>query len=450
MNRIITLLISLTLSSSTLFAQQRPAITYTLEQAVAYALKNSYSAKNAQTDVEIARKQVKEVTGVGLPQINADAQYQQFINLPVSLVPANAFDPSAPDDLFLKLAFGTNFNTNYGVSASQLIFSGEYIVGLQAARAVLDMSKLGQKKSDQEITETVSKSYYTVLILKENKRIIEGSIKNIDESLRQTVAFNKEGFVEELDVDRLMLFKNNLINTQNTLIRQSKLAEMLLKFHMGLDVNAEVDFVDKLDETLLKVTMRENEQLQFNPSQNIDALLLSKQVDLQRLQLRRERSNYLPSVAGFFSARENRFGNEFSQLRDEQFRVAGGTIWGLQLNVPIFAGFSKNARVQQARLELFKVENQKEQINQSLAMQAAAAETDFKTALEKYRTAEESVRLAEKIRKIADIKYQEGVGSSIERTQAETDLLNAQSAYMSSVLELLNARVNLDKNLNKF
>jgi len=431
-------------------AQDRPSIAYTLEQAEAYALKNSYYAKNSEADVEIARKQVKEVTGMGLPQISADAQYQQFINLPVSLVPANAFDPSAPDDLFLKLAFGTNFNTNYGVTASQLIFSGEYIVGLQASRAFVDMSKLNQKKTDQEIIESVRKSYYTVLILKENKNVLTENIKNLDESLRQSEAFFDAGFVEELDVDRLKLLKNNLTNSKNILERQIKLSEMLLKFQMGLDVNAPVEFIDKLDETLLKVTMTENEEININTAQNIDALLLAKAVDLQRLQLRRERSTYLPSFTGFFSARENRFGNEFNQLRDEQFRVAGGTIWGLQLNVPIFTGLSRNARVQQARLELYKVEVQREQVNQSLAMQAATAETDFKTALERFKTAEEGVRLAEKIRKTADIKYTEGVGSSIEKTQAETDLLAAQSSYISTVLELLNSKVNLEKNLNKF
>jgi outer membrane protein TolC len=450
MNRKI-LIILLCLAQSVLInAQERPSVVYSLEQAIDYGLKNSYSAKNARTDIEIARKQVKEIFGMGLPQVNADAQYQQFINLPVSLVPANAFDPTAPDDLFLKLAFGTNFNTNYGVSVSQLFFSGEYIVGLQASRAVVEMSKLNQKKSDQEITETISKSYYTVMILKENKRIISESIKNIDESIRQTSAFNEAGFVEELDVDRLKLFKNNLINTQNTLERQLILSEKLLKFQMGLDVNASADFTDKLDETIVRVTMRENEKPVFNPEQNVDALIISKALQLQGLQLKRERSAYLPSIALFFSARENRFGNEFSQLRDEQFRVAGGTIWGAQLNIPIFAGLSKNARVQQAKLDLYKIEVQKEQVNQGLALQAATAETDFNTAIEKFRTAEESVRLAEKIRKTADIKYQEGVGSSIERTQAETDLLNAQASYISTVLELLNARVNLDKNLNKF
>jgi len=431
-------------------AQQMPSISYTMQQAIDYALKNSYAAKNSEADIEIAKKQVKEIFGAGLPQISADAQYQQFINLPVSLVPANAFDPSAPDDLFLKLAFGTNFNANYGVTASQLIFSGEYIVGLQASKAFVDMSKLNQKKSNQEITETITRSYYTVLILKENQKIIQENIANLDESLRQTNAFYEAGFVEELDADRLKLLKNNLTNTQNTLERQMKLAQMLLKFQMGLDVNAPADFIDKLDETLLKVTMTEDEKIAFNTSQNIDALILQKAVDLQRLNMRRERSAYLPSLAGFFSARENRFGNDFGQLRDEQFRVAGGTIWGLQLNVPIFSGLSKNARVQQAKLELYKTEVQREQINQGLALQAATAETDFNTALEKFRTAQESVRLAEKIRKTADIKYSEGVGSSIEKIQSENDLLMAQSAYISAVLELLNARVNLDKNLNKF
>ena len=218
----------------------------TLPQAIEYGLKNGYSVQNAASDIEIARKKVTELRGIGIPQLNADGGYQNFIDVPVSVIEAGAFNPAAPPGTYLRIPFGVKHNMSYGYTASWLAFNGEYLVGLQASKAYVDLSKTNLRKSEIEIKESVTRAYQTVLVLYENKRILNENIASLEKSIAQTEAFYHEGFIEELDVDRLKLLKQTLSITLSTLEQQTALAEKLLKFNMGYDVNTAIELSDKL------------------------------------------------------------------------------------------------------------------------------------------------------------------------------------------------------------
>ena len=151
--------------------------SFSLKQAQDYALKNNYQIKNAQLDVTIAKKKVWETTAYGLPQVMAEAKFQNFIDLPTNLIPANAFNPLAPEGEFAELQFGTDYNTSATISASQLIFDGSYIVGLQAARTYQELSINNKKKTDEEIKYAVAQAYHTVLVAKENEKVLAQSFQ---------------------------------------------------------------------------------------------------------------------------------------------------------------------------------------------------------------------------------------------------------------------------------
>lgn len=422
---------------------------FTLSQAIDYAVKNGYSVKNSMTDVEIARKKIVETRGIGLPQLSTDASYQNFLQVPVSLIEANAFDPTAPEGYYLRLPFGVKHNISYGYTASWLLFNGEYLVGLQASRTYLEYSKTNLRKSEIEIKESVTRAYYTVLVLQENKRILEENIQNLDNSIRETSAIYTEGFAEALDVDRLSLLKKNLESMKATLEQSLVMAQKLLKFTMGYDVNAEITLSDNL-QTALQTAEVEEQSPRFELSSNIDYLLLQNSQRLQELQRKRLRANYLPTLSTFYTWKETRLNNSFSEITDPTFRVPGGTIFGLNLSMPVFQGFSQRARVQQASLELQKLDVLRKQQEQGYMLQSAQALTEFQTARANYANTREAVELAEKIRRQAEIKYKEGVGSSIEVIQAQNELLTAQSNFINAVQQLLTSRISLDKQLNKF
>lgn len=444
------LLLLLALSNLAQAQNEPPGQSFSLQQAVEYALKNGYSVQNAATDVEIAKKRVTELRGIGIPQLSTEASFQDFVQVPVSVISADAFNPAAPAGSYLRIPFGVKYNMSIGYTASWLAFSGEYIVGLQASKAYVDLSKSSLRKTEIEIRESVSRAYYTVLILNENNRILSENIRSIDESITQTEAFYKEGFVEELDVDRLKLLRNNLTTTLETLKQQTILAERLLKFEMGFDVSESITLSDKMEALLSTASSGMSEAPKFDISANIDNILLDQSINLQRLELKRQKAAYLPTLSTFYTWKESRIADNFDQLNNSQFRVPGGTILGVNLSMPIFKGFSQASRVQQAKLNLKKLEVQQKQATQGLNLQASQSYIMYSSALNTWNNTKEAVTLAEKIRDRARIKYKEGVGSSIEVIQAENELLSAQSNMINAVQQLLESRITLDKNLNKF
>jgi outer membrane protein len=440
----------LLLSFSVAVQAQNSTTAFSLKQAIDYALQNGYSVKNAATDIEIAKKKITEVRGIGIPQVKAEASFQDYLKVPVSVIQADAFNPLAPPNSYLRIPFGVQYNASYGYTASWLAFSGEYIVGLQASKAYLDVSKSSLRKSEIEVKESVTRAYNTVLILKENKKILDENIASLDQSIEQTEAFYKEGFVEEMDVDRLKLLRNNLANTLQNLVKQTDLAERLLKFQMGYEVESPISLSDELKSLLDIASTEIGESTKFNIEGNIDALIIDQSITLQKLDLKRQKANYLPTLSTFYTWKESRIASNFDQLSDNMFRVSGGTIFGVNIGMPIFQGFSQSAKVKQAKLNLQKLEVSKTQATQGLSLQASQSLIGFTNAVSTLKYSRENVQLAERIRDRARIKYKEGVGSSIEVIQAENDLLNAQSTYINAVQQVLDSRVTLDKNLNKF
>lgn len=448
MKRNLTLFLTLLLQA-TLLAQNGNR-AFNLPQALEFAMKNGYTVTNAATDIEIAQKKVTELRGSGIPQLSAEASFQNFIRVPVSVIPAGAFDPSAPPGTYLRLPFGIKYNVAYGYTASWLLFNGEYLVGLQAAKTYVEYSRNNLRKSEIEVKEGVTRAYHLVLTLKENRRILQESLKTLEQSITETDAIYKEGFIEELDVDRLRLLKNNLGTTLSTLEQQLVLAEKMLKFQMGYDVANPIELTDTFDAMLASASLGMESEPKFDFNETADSRLISSGLKLQELSRKRMMANYLPTLSTFYSWRENRVGDEFSMLSKADFRVTGGNILGVNLSVPLFQGFSQRSRVQQASLELKKIRVQQTQAMQGYSLQSAQALGEFRSALNTFNNSRESVALARKIRDKSAVKYREGVGSSIELMQAENELLNAQGNYISSATQLLNARVNLDKQLNKF
>lgn len=448
MRPLIFLIVLLVAVQST--AQNAPDLNnLSLAKAIDIGLQNAYSQRNAQTDIEIASQKVKETTGLGLPQLSASAGLNNFLQLPVNLIPADAFVPGAPPNTFLRLAFGTKYSANAGITLSQLIFSGEYLVGLQASRAYKSFSELNKKKDEIEVKEQVTKAYNTVLLLNETKRLLDRNINNIDSLVNQTDAYYKEGFLELQDVDRLKLTKSSLTINQANLIQQIKVAEQLLKFQMGVDVNSPVTLSDSFNQMIIMAAQVKNDAGKFSFDESIDRMVLDQAVRLQELSVKRYKSQALPTLAGFYSFTQNYFGQEFRDLADKNFSVPGGSILGLSLRVNIFTGLTRTAQINGAKLELKKTKIQFEQVQNGYALQANNAQTEFTAAFEKYNNSIENVKLAERIYQTAQVKFKEGVSNSFELLQAQSDLLQAQANLIQSSSDLIIAKINFQKAQNK-
>lgn len=463
------LLFVLLVSANTSIAQTAaaPAATskeFTLKQAQDFAVENSYSTKSAMLDEKKAVQRVRETTAIGLPQINASAGFQNFLDVPTQVLPdfispvvvgtlvQNGLLPqSALDNMpenYIAAQFGTKYNMSFGASVSQLIFDGSYIVGLKAASAYVQLSTVQVEKSEIEIKNAVAQAYATVLIAQENAKILKQTKTNLNKTLEETKALLENGFVEESDVDQLVLNTLNLDNSIMAAERQIDVAFNLLKFQMGMPVNDIIALTETL-ENIIPTSEIANKlaATEANPTAHIDYKILDVNKNLMQLAMRNEQAKLLPSLAGSFSAQRNALGNEFNFFgKDGQWYP--NTMWGLSLNVPIFSSGMRYYKIQQAKVDYEKATIQQQQVEQSIIMQTIKAKADFSVAIDQLSNDKQNLELAEKIHGKTTIKYKAGMVSSFELTQADNQLLNAQGKYIGSMFNLIDTKLTLDKLLS--
>jgi outer membrane protein len=439
------LLVLLATPHLALVAQQEDTLRLSLQQAVDYALEHNYQVINARADVNIAGRQVWEITADGLPQVSGSLGYQYFMDIPVSLVPAD-FIPGGNAGEFVEIQFGTEQNISASLTVSQLIFDGSYIVGLQASRIYRELAKQNYQRTEIEVKSTITETYYLNLSVQENLQIIRQNLRNLERSLHETERLFEQGFTDAINVDQLRLTVANLRNRVNALERQKKITADLLKFQTGIKINIPVVLTDKLDQLFSGLSLDSFLQNDFNPENHIDFKVMKSQEMMQLMAMRREWSFYLPSLSAFYTRQENAYRNQFNFFESGQPWFPTSII-GVTLNVPIFSSGLRRSRVQQARLELEKATNNTVMIEQSLILQLREANTQIQNALENYNSERENLNLARRILERTTIMHGEGLASSLELTQASDQLMTTQGNYINAMFEVLNARNKLNQAL---
>lgn len=438
----VLILLLLVLRLNPLLAQEA-SVAFSLQQSIEYALKHNASMKNADLDIQIAQKKIKEVTGSGLPQISLAGDVTYFIEFPTSIIPANALNPMAPADQYLAFQFGLPMSSKAGIEISQLLFSGEYLVGLQASRTYSELSKRARERTEVEIMQQVSKSYYLALINKERIGLLDANIERLEKLLKDTKALNEQGFVEKIDVDRLTVALSNLKTEKQKMISLTDVSLYLLKFQMGYKVNEPIQLTDKLSVDQLLSDMA----AEYNYENRPEFKLLSMQKKLNELDLKRYRAGYLPTLVAFGNAAYQGYRADFGDIFFSPLtkRYYPQALVGIQLNVPIFKGLSQTARVQQSRLALEKTSNDLENLKNAVDMEIYSSRTMLTNSIRTLDEQKKNVELATEVARISRIKYEQGVGSNLEVVTAESELKTAQTNYLNTLFEALSAQVDLKK-----
>lgn len=432
------LFVGLFLASVSVVAQE----TITLEKAQEFALSHNYEIQNAQVDELIMKKKVWEITAQGLPQASASGQFQNYIDIPTQLVPAQTFNPSAPEGEFIGLKFGTDYNVNGTVQVSQIVFNGNYLVGLQAAKASRSMYSLLTDKKEIDVKADVTETFYTVLVLKENKSILDSTLFTVQEMLELTQKLVEEEVMIRSNAVQLELSVLQMQNAISQVTSQIKLAENLLKFQMGMEINTPINVEGALN------NMSEEVATTMDPAQNIDYQLLMAQKELNLLDVKNKKANYLPSVNAFWNHQQVAQRNETDFFNKDKPWFPT-TIWGIQVSIPIFSSGMRMAQVSQAKLEVEKSENSLAQMDEALKLQMSQALTNYQLAKETVVLKEKSIEAASLVFEDNRILYNEGTLSSLELTQSQNQLLMQQTEYTNAYFELIKARIALEKLMNK-
>lgn len=420
---------------------QNETSTFSLEQAVQYAMNNSFILQNTASDVTIAQRKVWETITIGLPQVSGSANYNAFLNLPVSLLPGEFF--GQPAGTYIPVKFGQDYNSDFGLSVSQQIFDGSYIVGVGSSQIYLNLAKQAHEKTQVDIRDAVSQAYYFVLIGLENKKVMLENLENTKKLYNETVAYYKNGFREEQDVDQMKLLLKNAENEIVKADREINISKVVLKYTMGFSLDQEIGLTDNLDRFVLPVVAQSST---FNSdfSSHIDYKLAQTNFQVSEKLLKLEKAAFLPRLSGFYSYSKTSYGNNANLFKSSVSWYPSSLV-GLQLSMPIFGSGQKLLKVQQAKIEVQKADNQLKLAELTLQKDYLTARAEMESALEKFENDKENKELAEKIREKSKIKFDNGMISSTELTQIETQYIQSYGAYIASTLQVLQTDLKLKK-----
>lgn len=467
-----SLLVSVFLLTVTVFGvpsahAQQPM---SLDDCIAYALEHSAEVVNAGFDQYIARARIKEVAATGLPRVNLTADLQYFVELPTQILPGffapqqdivfidgkpyplTRLDPETnmpiPGDE-INAQFGFPWQSTVGANASWSIFDAGYLYGLKGAKEYASLTQRQGNRTREETAFTVAQAYFQAVVTQEQEGLLIVNQDRVASLLADTKALNEAGFVESIDVDRLQISLNNLTLEREKIQRLARLSIALLQFQMGMPLEIPLS-IDKPDLLARESWEQQIEPVPaFDPSLDADLAILQKTEDLQQLDLKRTQAGYLPTLSVFgnyqFNAQRNEF-NIFSPGQD-WFPIS---VVGVQMNWNIFDSFMKVRQVQQQRLELDKLGVQRIQLTQGAQLEYEQAKTNLLDAQGSLRASKANVELAERVFQVSSIKYQEGVGSSLEVNEASTELLRAENAYLAAWYQYLQANLSLDKASGSF
>ncbi|MGB0402471.1 MAG: TolC family protein [Salibacteraceae bacterium] len=444
------LLAVVTFSTEMLIGQaEETKSNFSLNEAVEYALTNSYFTRSAMMDVTMAEQKVKEITGMGLPQISASAGYSHYFDIPTSLVPANSFDPTAPADEFAELQFGTKSNMDAGISVNQMIFDGAYVIGLKASKTYRELAYASKAKTDAEIKRDVVKAYGLAIVSKLNLEYVRENEAKLKTLVDENTAMYEVGFMEEKDLDQVKLL---LLNTQSVLIQTEntyKVSLDMLKFTMGKPIAEDIvltDDVEKIKKPFVDKSNNLNAKLIME--EHVDYHTAFMNLQYQDLTLSNEKVTYYPKLYGFLNYQGNSFGNDFNHFSSDGKWFPTSLI-GLKLDIPIFSGGSRHQRVQQAQVGYEKAELQLQQTEQGLFLDLANKRNSYEAAMNKLENVQKNLELSARIKDQTRIKYKEGTSSNVELTQTENQFLQSQTSYVMAMYEVITTKAELDYALGK-
>ena len=157
----------------------------TLAAAKEYAVQNAFQVKSKNFDAQSAKLQTEELIASGLPQISGNIQYQNFIDRPTSILPGDFFGMPGQN---VAVQFGVPQTLTAGINASQLLFDGSWLVGLQASKAYAALQNKNIIKSEIEVKRATEEAYHLAVIAQESIALLTASRDLLSESLEHTKA----------------------------------------------------------------------------------------------------------------------------------------------------------------------------------------------------------------------------------------------------------------------
>jgi outer membrane protein TolC len=404
-----------------------------MEQAVKMAHEKNTSVLNSKLDLQISERKIKETIAIGLPQLSFKSAYTF---LPV--VPTIVFgdDPNAQ-----PIELGVKHNLTSDLTASQLIFNGSYIVGLQATKVLNNLAMQNNEKTLLDVNESVISTYQMIQLSEESVKILKQNLDNVLKTQFEISEMYKQGFMEKTDVDQLEVTANVLRNTINQVNSNLEMAYRLLKIQIGIDETVPVIASDST-ESFESLILHSNQLIgeQFILTNNVDYKLVETSKKLAELDVKNQKSGYLPVISGFY--------NRTHKMNAPAFDFTPKDLFGVNLNLPIFTSGQRKFLIDQKELEVEKRENTRMFVSSSLIMQANQLKSDVAVKAEKYTHQKMSKELTDEIYQRTLEKYKQGMVTSLDLANTQNQYLNNLTNYYQFMFDLQGAITKLEKLYN--
>lgn len=444
-NSFLTILALCTISIGISQEEETNTNSFTLQEAIEFALKNNYSAINADRDLIDAKKQKWETIATGLPQITGDVSYQNQLKQPVSLIPAE-FAGGEPGT-FVPIIFGQAQSANATAVLRQQIFDGSYIVGVQATKAFLSYSQNNKEKTDLEVRKAVTEAYGNVLLAEESVLIFEKNKANLEKNLFETTKIYENGLGDEESVEQLQITLSSVDNQLKNAIRLKDITLQMLNLVMGVSIENPTQLKENLDDLAQKQIDFGLLESEFNIENNVDFKLATNLNQQRYYEWKLARSRALPTLNSFINYGSSAFADDFNFLSGDQ-QWFDSSVLGFDLSIPLFSSGKRSAGTARAKIALEKAKTQLTEAEEQIRLQLESAKSNYILAIEQYETAKENLNLAERIETKNQIKYAEGLASSFELRQAQTQLYDTQQNYLQSMVEVINKKTELETIIN--
>ena len=481
------MIIASALGISVMSQGESSGLTLDLKGAIDYALANNKILMNARQELIKSDKSVWEAISQGLPQVDATLDYMTYFNYELEFqfgpsgdfefsqeqlniaatqtlsqfsgVPMAGLNPVTMQDIYNHSAGNFYDGLLQGMmppstilmsdqmtakmQVAQLIFSGQYIVGIQTAKLAKIISRQALENSESETKENVVNAYYLVLISESSLNKVKQNLENLRVMMEQTRKMYETGMAELIDVDQFSVTVNQLENTRRAMERNLEMNYNMLRFTLGLPADTEITLTDDLNSLFEESGAAELLMRDFNKEQNLTYKILNSQTEISKKMWDLEKWNYGPTLAGFY--------NYNFKLRTTGFDMTPNHLAGFSVNVPIFSSGMRSAKTTQARIDYEITERNAEIMGDQLELRESQLKYNLQSSLDNYFTQQENVGVAQRLLDNYRRKYQQGMASSLDVTQANSNYLEAESAYLTAVFEVMNARLQLEKlmdNLN--
>jgi outer membrane protein TolC len=457
---------------------QEPAesLVLDLQGAIDYAIAYNKSLQNARQEVERSDASIWESISQGLPQVDGMVDYSTYFNYELEFSFGAGGDMDFTDDQ-LQEALNNTLNSFPGTTAqdiyrhsagnfydaqlqsmlppstilmsdqstarlnvSQLIFSGQYIVGIQTAKLARLISEQNLEFSELNVKESVINAYYLVLITEESLDILELNLENLHETLEQTKNLYQTGMAEKTDVDQIRITVSQLENSRNALERNLELNYNMLRFQLGLETNVDLELTDDLESLFQGMQPEASVAIPFTIENNATYQIMQTQEEINKKLMALEKWNYAPTISGFYTYN--------AKILTTGFDMNPNHLAGLSLAVPIFSSGMRKARVDQAKIDYDMAQRNRDILEDQLLLQEKQFKYNLQSSLENLHTQRENVEVAQSVFDSYRRKFEQGMATSLELTQANSNYLDAESNYLNAIMDVMNAKLQLDKLMN--